>query len=160
MKRLPVITLGALLAISTLSLAAGEACSTPTTTFCALKTLRSDKALSQTVKFEKDPAGLALEAKNPSANVDQALQSYANTHQCTIESISMLELAKGLLQGSNNIFGDNKQVKDGMSSELQNMSKKYILVDGDKAGCMKKLDLKIPLKTYSPSKGATDEKTQ
>lgn len=117
-------------------------------TFCAMADLKVDKTLMQNLIISPDPAGLAIEAKNASTDVNQLLQQYSSQHQCTINAISMAELVSGLLKGTPDMLKDNKNNDD--SDEMKKIGGKLIVVDGDKAVCIKKLGLKLPLKTFSP----------
>ncbi len=125
---------------------------------CSLQTLKADHALLKSLNFSNDPIGLAVEAKTKGTNVEQLFQHYAVQNHCKLYTISMMDLVNGLLKGSTSMLsqGDNA---GSSSSDMQNMSKKYLVVEGDKALCVKKLGLKLPLKTFLPNasvgKGAT-----
>jgi len=143
MKSLMALALG----LSVLVPLVGFAKTAPATKFCTLQSLKKDKALSQKLVISTDPAGLAIEAKTNDANVDKLLQHYSDEHQCTLSSMSMMDLVKGLFKGS---AGSLPQGAGG-SSDLQKMGQKYLLVAGDKSICIKKLGLELPIKSFTPT---------
>lgn len=115
--------------------------------FCVLESLNKDKELKKQLTFTPDKIGLAFIANNSNANVSGLLQQYATKHQCTLYSISMADLVKGLIKGSdNNAISQQTSPMDASSGQ----QKKYLLIAGDKAICMKKLRLKLPMKMYLP----------
>ncbi|WP_133130106.1 hypothetical protein [Legionella yabuuchiae] len=122
-------------------------CEETKSNYCSLDDLKKDSGLDKSFNLSKDPAGLAVEAKQQGVDASSLFQEYANKNNCVLYSISMMELVKGLFKGSTDgLFKQNSQ----NSSDTHAMSNKYILVDGDKALCIKKLDLKLPIKEYSP----------
>lgn len=114
--------------------------------FCSLQGLQSDSNMKQQLKFSHDQVGLAVESKKADADVEKMFKDYAVKHQCTLYSLSMNDLMKGLLKGSASAPTSN----DAQPS-MQSKSNKYLLVEGGKAICVKKLGLELPLKAYLPN---------
>lgn len=113
---------------------------------CVLQTLSNDKELKKLLTFSPDKIGLAFVTKNSNTDVSLLLQQYATKHQCILYSISMMDLVSGLIKGSDvSALSQQSNSQGPQSSE-----KKYLLITGDKAVCMKKLRLKLPTKTYLP----------
>ncbi|AHE67741.1 hypothetical protein [Legionella oakridgensis] len=141
------IIIGILMAfICQLSYAHQTKCNCNNNHFCSLPALQTDKQLLEQFHFYKDPAGVAAEAKGNLKDAEQSLQNYANKHGCELYTLSMFSLAQGLLKGS---FADID--KQGGGSEMQGMEKKLIILEGDKAVCIKKLGLKLPINIITPS---------
>ncbi|WP_133130199.1 hypothetical protein [Legionella yabuuchiae] len=148
MKNLNIlfITLTLLFPITTLA----NTCADTKSNYCSLDALKKDARLDKNFHFLKDPAGLAVEVKQQGIDASSLFQEYANKHNCALYSISMMALVKGLLKGSTE--GLFKQD----SSDAHAMNNKYILIDGDKALCIQKLGMKLPIKAYSPQSVSKD----
>lgn len=114
--------------------------------YCSLPTLQSDKGLNEKITIAVDPAGLAVEPKTADTNVVKVLQHYVDEHQCTLSSVSMGDLVKGLFKGSADAFPQGVNT-DGSQST---MNQKYIIVAKDVAGCIKTLGLELPVKKFAP----------
>ena len=120
---------------------------------CVLSDLKTNKILTNALKFSSDPAGLAIEAKSDNTDAVSLFQTYANTHHCTLYMLSMLDLIQGLFKGSSDLFTQTKSTSSQSSpdNEMQNMGKKFLLISGDRAVCIQKLGLKLPFKMIHPN---------
>lgn len=137
-------------------------------TGCDMAALSKDKTTLQSVKFDKDPIGLAATPANPKADVMSALTTYAQKNKCNLYVLSMQDLVKGLFSGSkvsgkkekgsskhHHTNSHGMKVTD-MSNPMKSIDfnkqmkakneNKYLLVSADKAQCVKKLGFKLPLK--------------
>ncbi|WP_133128899.1 hypothetical protein [Legionella nagasakiensis] len=123
---------------------------------CSLEQLKTNETLKRYLNFSKDPAGLSVESKENDTNVPHLFQQYASQHQCAVYTISMMELVKGLLKGSTSNLFNNDPPSD-VQSEQNNIRKKFIVIDGDKAVCIKKLGLQLPLMEFLPKHSKTHQ---
>lgn len=149
-------------------------------TGCDFSALAKDKTVAQSVKFEKDPIGLAATPSTPKANVMKALTGYAQKNRCDIYVLAMQDLIKGLFKGSD-VSGKKADRKTGQQThhgqgmrmtsltdpmksadvkqaiankmKSQQENNKYLLVSADKAQCVKKLGFKLPLKKIQGKQG-------
>ena len=115
-------------------------------TFCSMQALKSDKTLSQSLTFAKDPIGLAVEPKKVDTHVEPLFKAYAVKHKCSLYVISMNGLMKGLIKGSADTLTTGSTSSSGDSMQ----SNKFLIVEGDKALCVKKLGLQLPLESFLP----------
>ena len=124
---------------------------TPTViTFCSMQALKSDKTLSKQLTFAKDPIGLAVEPKKADTSVENLFKDYAVKNKCTLYTISMKDLMKGLIKGSPDSLNAGSSSSSGATQPDSMQSNKFLLVEGDKALCVKKLGFELPLKSFSP----------
>lgn len=129
---------------------------TPAVQGCDLNVLKADKTIQASFKIAEDPVGLALEAKNDTVPATQVLANFAKANQCELYALPMGELVKGLLKGLNTP-GDDGAATD---SNMNNMNKKYILLQPRKAMCMRELNINLPVKKISSADVAVDKKAQ
>lgn len=149
-------------------------------TGCDFSALAKDKTVAQSVKFEKDPIGLAATPSTSNADVMKALTGYAQKNRCDLYVLAMQDLIKGLFKGSD-VSGKktdkkvgqkthheqsmrvtsltnpmksadiNRAIANKMKSHPENQ--KYLLIAADKAQCVKKLGFKVPLKKIDGKQG-------
>lgn len=150
MKNLVKVSMGLMLAIPAASFAnADTAVTSSDSKFCAFSVLKNDKKLTEKINISIDPAGLSIEPKDNTVDVNKLLQNYADEHQCSLSSISMGDMAKGLFKGSSSVLSQGANTSSTQSAP-QTMGQKYILVAGDVAVCIKRLGLEIPVKNFAP----------
>ena len=157
MKMTQVLCLGALICFSSLTFAATAPPTPPkpckVIPGCDLSQLRSDKSLSQLLKFGTDPAGLSAESIGDNSKVMDALKAYTRTNKCPIFVLSLDDMIKGLFgesdilnQGKDKDSKTNEAVNAIKTKELSKFQGKYLIIDADQAECVKKLGLQLPLK--------------
>lgn len=116
---------------------------------CDLKKFSKDPMITKSIKIEKDPSGLAINAPE-NVNVQQVLQSYATKNQCALYTLSMFSLVKGLVKGSTLPKGASSN-QNSSSFKMNDMKNKYILINnvecGNLIGCMNYMNFKLPIKT-------------
>lgn len=121
-----------------------QACACRPQTGCDLAKFKTNKMVMSALNVTKDPIGLAVEAKGKDTPVQSLLQAYATAHKCSLYSLSMQDLVKGLLKGSNlplgggvpggKEVGKGESAKGGKSlSRMGNNQNKVLLVAPDKA---------------------------
>lgn len=122
--------------------------------FCSLADIKKNEALKKYLTFSDDPAGIAVEAKTNGKDIDALFKQYASEHNCSLYVISMMKLVKGLFKGaSHDLLKTSSSSTQSNSTDinLKGADNKYIIIEGDKAVCIKKLGLKLPVSEFHPN---------
>ncbi len=149
MKITRALSLGVLMCFSSLTFALSKPCDA--LPGCDLIQLKSDKSFSQLLKFSTDPAGLAAESIGDTSKVMDAFKTYTRTNKCPIYVLALDDMVKGLF-GESDILNQSKDSKTTEATdtiktkELSKFQGKYLIIAADKAECVKKLGLQLPLK--------------